>query len=293
MTREEFNKRVASGTLLLDGAMGTELMRAGLPQGHLPEEWLMTRAEAIAAVSAGYAGAGSDAVYACTFGANRINLAKHGLGEKVAEVNRAGVDTARKAAPGKMVFGSVGPIGEMLEPYGDIAAEDAVAAFSEQIAALLASGVDAIVSETNTNLEEAVMAVSAARKTGVIAILASMAFEGADKGYRTVMGTTPEQAAGDLLAAGADAIGINCGLGGVSALEVVKRMKAAHPGAIIIAKPNAGLPSLSGGQLSYATGPEDFAREGLALRDSGASILGGCCGTTPAHLGALSKALKR
>jgi len=272
--------------------MGTELMRAGLPQGHLPEEWLMTRAESISAVSAGYAGAGSDAVYACTFGANRINLAKHGLGDQMAEVNRMGVATARKAAPGKMVFGSVGPIGEMLEPYGDLPEDDARAAFAEQVAALIYSGVDAIVSETNTNLDEAVMAVTAARSAGDIAILASMAFEGADKSYRTVMGTTPEQAVEALLAAGADAVGINCGLGGVNALEVVKRMKAAHPQAIIMAKPNAGLPSLDGGKLVYATNPDDFAREGLALRDAGAAILGGCCGTTPAHLAALARALR-
>lgn len=292
MNRSEFRERIARDVLVLDGAMGTELMKAGLPQGHLPEEWLYSKAEAISAVNGGYARAGSDAVYACTFGANRINLGKHGLGDKVAEVNRLGVAIARKAAPGKMVFGSIGPIGEMLEPYGDIPVDEAREAFAGQVAALMASGVDALVSETNTNLEEAVLAVSAARSAGDFAVLASMAFEGADKGYRTVMGTTPEQAVEALLAAGADAIGVNCGLGGVNALEVVKRMSRAHPGAVIMAKPNAGLPAFEDGRLVYATKPDDFAREGLLLRDSGARILGGCCGTTPAHLAALVKALK-
>jgi len=284
---------MSAGPLLLDGAMGTELIRAGFPQGHLPEEWLITKADAIARVSGGYAKAGSDAVYSCTFGANRINLAKHGLGDKVAEVNRIGVAVARQAAPGKLVFGSVGPIGELLEPSGELTGEEAQSAFAGQIAALIAAGVDAIVSETNTNLDEAVLAVAAARSASNAAVLASMSFEGADKGYRTVMGTTPEQAAEALLAAGADAVGVNCGLGGDGALEVVKRMKAAFPGAILMAKPNAGLPSFSGGKMVYATGPDEFAREGLALRDAGASILGGCCGTTSAHIGALASALRR
>jgi len=269
--------------------MGTELFKAGLPQGHLPEEWLVSRPDSIAAVSAGYAGAGSDAVYACTFGANRINLAKHGLGGRVDEVNRLGVATARQAAPGKYVFGSVGPIGEMLEPSGDITVEDARTAFAGQVAALIASGVDAIVSETNIDMDEAILAVKEARAAGDIAVLASMTFQGPAAGYRTVMGNTPERVAEELLKAGADAIGVNCGFGGHDALEVVKRMKAVHPDAIIMAKPNAGLPSPLG---VYATGPEEFAREGLALRDAGVMVLGGCCGTTPAHLAALSMALK-
>jgi 5-methyltetrahydrofolate--homocysteine methyltransferase len=292
MNRDEFRKRVSSGTLLLDGAMGSELLKAGLPQGHIPEEWLVTRAGEIARVSSGYASSGSDAVYTCTFGANRLTLAKHGLGDKVAEVNRLGAATARQAAPGKLVFGSVGPTGEMLESSGGdfLTDKDAQSAFAEQISALIAGGVDAIVSETNIDLNEAVLAVKAARDSGDIAVLASMTFQGADKGYRTFMGNTPEQVAEQLLAAGADAVGVNCGFGGPDALAVAKRMKAAHPGAVIMAKPNAGLPTPSG---VYPTGPEEFAGEGLALRDAGVRILGGCCGTSPAHLGALAKALRR
>ena len=293
MNREELRKRISEGILVLDGAMGTELMRAGLPQGIIPEEWVLEKPEMIGAVNAGYAGAGSDAVYSCTFGANRINLTRHGLAGKVAEVNRAGVAIARKAAgAGRHVFGSVGPIGELLEPYGDIPEEDARVAFREQVEALVSAGVDALVSESNTCLPEAVLAVTAARAAGNIAIIATMTFEGADKAYRTVMGTTPEQAAEELLKAGADAVGVNCGRGGADALEVIRRMRSAHPGVILVAKPNAGLPTLVGGKLNYATGPGDFAREGLALRDAGARILGGCCGTTPAHLKALVNALK-
>ena len=289
MTRHEFLSLLSSGPLLLDGAMGSELFKVGLPQGHLPEEWLVSRAGAIAAVSAGYAGAGSDAVYSCTFGANPLNLAKHGLAGRTAEVNRLGVVTARQGAPGKLVIGSVGPIGEMLEPSGDLSPDDAQSAFAEQVAALVASGVDAIVAETNIDLGEAVLAVKAARAAGDIPVLASMTFQGADMGYRTVMGNTPEQSAEELLRAGADVVGVNCGFGGADALAVAKRMRAAFPEAVIMAKPNAGLPSPTG---VYPTGPEEFAREGLALRDAGVRILGGCCGTSPAHLAALARVLR-
>jgi len=292
MNRAELRKRLADGPLILDGAMGTELKKAGLRPPQLPEEWLVSRAADIAAVSAGYAGAGSDAVYSCTFGANRINLAKRGLGERVGEVNRLGVETARKAAPGKMVIGSVGPIGEMLEPSGELPLEDARSAYAEQVAALVASGVDALVSETNIDLEEAVLAVGVARSVGDIPVLASMTFQGADKDYRTFMGNTPEQAAERLLQAGADVIGVNCGFGGADALAVVKRMRSAHPGALLMAKPNAGLPVVRDGLEVYLTGPDDFVREGLALRDAGVLVLGGCCGTTPAHLAALARAIR-
>jgi len=292
MNRDEFKRLLAAGPLILDGATGTELMKAGLPQGILPEEWMLSRPDAIKAVAAGYAAAGSAAVYTCSFGASRISLAKHGLGERVGELNKLAVTLAREAAgKGKLVFGSMGPVGELLEPYGDLPEEDARKAFDEQAAALVGAGADALVAESHMNLAEALLAVKAARGTGKIAVMATLSFEGKDKGFKTVMGDSPEKAAEVLLAAGADAVGVNCGRGGEDALEVVKRMHSAHPGVPLVAKPNAGLPVAAGGQLSYPTTPEQFAREGLALREAGAAVLGGCCGTTPEHIRALVRAL--
>lgn len=293
MTRDELKARLGKGPFILDGATGTELFKAGLPQGELPEQWVLLHPEAMGKISSEYSAAGSDAVYSCTFGANRINLAKHGKGEMAESMIQGLVRLAFDAVrPGKLVFGSAGPIGELLEPVGDLPEDDARSAFREQLGAIFKAGVDALVLETHTSLAEAVIAVEEARATGPIAVLATMSFEGGDKGYRTMMGDTPEKAAEALLRAGADAVGVNCGRGGADALEVVRRMAAAHPGVPLVAKPNAGLPVPSAGKLVYPTTPEQFGEEGLRLREAGASILGGCCGSTPAHIAALAKALK-
>lgn len=293
MTREEFKARLQKGPFILDGATGTELFKSGLPQGELPEQWVLAHPDAIKRINTDYARAGSDAVYTCTFGGNRINMGKHGKGEMVAPMNQGLIQLTNDAVrPDKLVFGSVGPIGELLEPAGDLPEDDARAAFREQLGVISRAGVDALVLETHTNIAEAVIAVEEARATGPLAVIATMSFEGGDKGYRTMMGDTPEKAAEALLKAGADAVGVNCGRGGTDALEVVKRMAAAHPGVPLVAKPNAGLPIPTAGKLVYPTTPEQFAEEGLRLRDAGARILGGCCGSTPAHIGALAKALR-
>ncbi len=293
MKRGELASRLGKGPLVLDGATGTQLMRAGLPQGVLPEQWVLERPDAIRNLAASYAQAGSDAVYTCTFGASRVNLGKHGLGEREGEVVRRAVELAREGVAGRaQVFASVGPLGELIEPLGDLPEEDARAAYRQQVELLLVAGVDAVVVESQTSLAEAVLAVREARATGDTAVLATMSFEGPDKDYRTVMGDTAVNAARTLRDAGADAVGVNCGRGGADALEVVKRMREAVQGVPLVAKPNAGLPVLRGGEMSYPTAPEAFAREGLALREAGAKLLGGCCGTTPGHLAALVAALR-
>jgi 5-methyltetrahydrofolate--homocysteine methyltransferase len=283
--RKDLLERLARGSLLLDGAMGTELFKAGLREGETPEGWLTSNPAAVRAVHASYDAAGSEAIYTCTFGANRVKLKRAGLADKAAELNRKAVEIARSAMKNaRWLIGSMGPTGEMLEPYGELEEAAALEAFAEQARALVEAGVDAIVAETFSDPGEIAIAVKAARSAGDVAVLGTMTFEGAAKGSRTMMGTTPEKAAEAMLSAGADAVGANCGTGPADLVDVIKRMRKVFPDAKLIAKPNAGMPVSSGGRTVYPLSPDDFALQMRALRAEGASILGGCCGTTPLHV---------
>jgi len=288
MRRSEFLDVLSRRPILLDGAMGTQLFSAGLEQGKAPEAWLIEQPEKIKRVHASYDEAGSDAVYTCSFGGTRIKLAASNVLTGATEINRKAVEIARAALwRARWVFGSMGPTGALLEPYGDLAAAAAKEAFVEQAAALAAAGADALVVESFIDLNEAVLAVSAARKAGDIFVLSTMTFEGEDKKFRTVMGTTPQAAAEALLSAGADAIGVNCGRGIEDAAAVVKMMREAAGSAPLIAKPNAGVPLTSGGRVVYPVGPAEFADKSLMLLDLGVVLLGGCCGTGPEHIRSL------
>jgi len=291
--RDQFRARLASAPLVLDGACGTELMRQGLPPGEAPERWVLERPAPIRELASAYAGAGARAVYTCTFGANRIRLGRGGLVGRTAEIAARAVTLAREGAAGRaLVFGDLGPSGEWLEPVGDLTEDAARAAFRELATALVAAGVDGLVVETFTDPAEAVLATAAARAAAPdLPVLATMSFEGAAQGHRTATGATPESAAATLWAAGADAVGINCGLGPAEAGSVAARMHAAVPEAPLIVKPNAGLPRLEAGRAVYDVGPEAFARDMAEVRRLGVCMFGGCCGTSPAHLRALVKAL--
>jgi methionine synthase I (cobalamin-dependent) len=267
---------------ITDGAWGTQLQARGLALGELPDAWNLSHPERVAEVARAYAEAGSDVILTNTFRANRISLAAHGLADRLAEINRAGVDISRSGgAP--QVFASIGPSGKL---RGDISGQELYEAFAEQAAALTAA--DALVVETMSDLEEAVIAVKAAKTAG-LPVVACMVYDTGRNKDRTMMGDTPERAASILAEAGADIIGANCGLGIEAYVRICERLRAATDRPVWI-KPNAGLPELVDGRPVYRTAPEEFAAFLPALAAAGAAYLGGCCGTTPEFIRALGKA---
>ncbi len=276
----------ASGALLADGGTGTALLAQGLPAGTAPESWNLTHPAAVAAVAAAYAAAGSEIVYTNTFGANRLTLARHGLRDRVGEINAAAVRLARQGlGPGGLLAGSMGPTGALLEPLGDVTAQEAAEAFAEQAAALVAAGVDALVLETFTDLEEASAALRAARGVTSGPVIVSMSF---DAGGRTMMGVSPAQAAARLLPEGADALGANCGGAWEDVAGALRALALAAPGTPLLLKPNAGQPVASAGGVSYPGTPRAFARFVADLvAELPVRICGGCCGSGPEHIAAL------
>jgi 5-methyltetrahydrofolate--homocysteine methyltransferase len=275
--------------LLADGATGTMLQAAGLPVGEAPERWVLDNPAAVRKLAAQYADAGSDLVYTCTFGASRVQLRRCGLEDRFEAINRTAVQLAREAAAGRAVLlaGSIGPTGEMLEPYGEFSSDEARQSFAEQAALLAAAGVDALVCETFADLSEALLAVEAACATN-LPILASMTF---DRSGRTMMGVTPEDAVAKLSDAGAVAVGANCSVGPEVVERVIRAMKAARPKVPLVAKPNAGLPQFVGGKTLYATTPQAMAEFAMRMNKIGVAILGGCCGSTPEHIRAIRGAI--
>lgn len=277
---------VASRPVLTDGAWGTELQKLGLGPGDLGDAWNLDYPERVEQVARSYVEAGSRIILTNTFRANRIALASHGLAGKVPELNRAGVEISRKAAGDRArVFASMGPSGKLLMT-GEIAKEELRAAFSEQAQALAEGGADALVIETMSDLEEAVLALQEARKTG-LPVVVSMVFDTGRQKDRTLTGVTPEQAAQALASHGADVIGANCGQGIENFMEICRRLKAASELPVWI-KPNAGLPELAGDRVVYNTTPEAFAGNVPALIGAGADFIGGCCGTDPRFIRALA-----
>ena len=274
-----------AGTVIADGAWGTELQARGLQPGELPDAWNLEHPERVTEVARSYVAAGSRVILTNTFGANRFRMAGHALAHRVVEINRKGVLLSRQAAEGRAcVFASLGPSGKLLLS-GDATEEELRAAFDEQAEALADGGADAIVVETITDLAEARIAVAAARATG-LPVVACMVFDSGKQNDRTMMGATPEQTAAALTEAGADVVGANCGVGIAQAVPVCRRMRTASNRPIWI-KPNAGLPTMEGDRAVYRTTPDEFASFVPALHEAGASIIGGCCGTTPDFVRAL------
>ncbi|MDU4961307.1 MAG: homocysteine S-methyltransferase family protein [Sporomusaceae bacterium] len=267
--------------ILFDGAMGTMLQQAGLPAGACPEAWCLLRPELITAIHKQYVDSGAEIIETNTFGASRVKLAHYGLADSVKPICFAAVRAAREAClPSTKIAGSVGPSGQLLQPLGELSFEDAYQAFAEQIAALDEAGADYILIETIIDIQEMRAALLAAKAVTAKPVICQLTFE---KDGRTVTGTDPATAAVILDKLGADIIGANCSLGPAQLLDVVKAMTAATAKPIII-QPNAGMPELENGQTHYHMSPDEFAAWIPRLAEAGAAYLGGCCGTTPAHI---------
>lgn len=281
----------APGVILADGAMGTMLFDAGLQFGESPERWNVEHPERVQAVHRAYLEAGSRILLTNTFGGNRWRLSLHGLEPRVREFVEAGARVAVEAAGGRaLVAGDIGPSGSLLAPLGELDEAEAVAGFAQQAEALLDGGVDVIWIETMSDLGEVTAAMRGVRQASAdVPILTTLTFD--TRGH-TMMGVTPEKALQVLSQQGAAAIGGNCGNGPEEILGVIEKMRAASPGAILIAKANAGLPTLVGGRAVYAATPESMAEYALAAAERGARVVGACCGSTPAHLRAMAEALQ-
>lgn len=277
-------------TLLADGATGTLLQQRGLGRGDCPEEWNVSHPEVVGSIAADYARAGSDLVYTNTFGGNRLKLARYGFGDRVAEFNEAGARVARAAVgDGVLVVGSIGMTGQFLQPLGERSFDEMVEVFAEQAQALAAGGVDAIVTETFAALDELEAAMKAVKEYTDRPLLASMSFEA---NGRTMMGVTPEQAVAVMREAGADVIGANCGHGLEEMWATMEKMRAVSEDVPLLAKPNAGTPRPVGEQVFYEASPAEMAAYALKFRDLGVAIVGGCCGSTPAHIAAMAQAMR-
>jgi 5-methyltetrahydrofolate--homocysteine methyltransferase len=282
--------------LLGDGAMGTQLMIAGLEQGNCGEAWNLTQPERVLAIQRRYAEAGSDCILTNTFGGSRIMLNRHGQVENVVAINQAAVRITREAfgaQPG-FVIGDIGPFGGLLEPYGDFTEEQVRAAFNEQACALVDAGADAIIVETQTSLEELLLGIQAAKEAGAPCIIGSMAYDVTLDGstFRTMMGIDPERAAEFMQEHGADIVALNCGTGMdmERARTAVERYRKTT-GLPVMVQPNAGLPKLVNMKVVYDETPEQMVTGVAPLLDAGASILGACCGSTPAHIAAFRQAM--
>lgn len=275
--------------------MGTELQRAGLAVGECGDRWNLEHPERLRAIHEAYIAAGSEAIITNSFGANRRVLARYGLADQVEALNRSAGLIARQAAgPGVVVLGDIGPCGGFLKPLGDVDPDALLGEFTVQAAALLDGGVDAVAIETMSAVEELVIAIRAARAAGARLVIASMAFDRLPNGrIRTMMGVSPEQAVKASIDAGAEILGANCGTHMTAAdFEAVVREFRQVTDRPVMIQANAGSPELQDGRAVYRLSPDAFAAGMGAVVAAGANIVGGCCGTTPAHIAALSTRLK-
>jgi 5-methyltetrahydrofolate--homocysteine methyltransferase len=278
------------GYLVADGAWGTELSKRGLEPSTCPELWNRDRPDDVRTIAASYIEAGSHIVLTNTFGASPLKLGKYDLGAEVESLNRLGTQLSAEAAAGQaMVFGSIGPIGEFIEPLGTVSEQEAVAGFAAQAKAMAVGGADAIVVESISSLEESLCALRAVKDNTDLTAAITMTFDKGPGGFATMMGVKPEQAAEELTKAGAGIVGSNCGRGIEDMIEVAKLMRPATDLPLWI-KPNAGLPELIDGQTVFRQTPEQMAARVAELFDAGANIVGGCCGTTPEHIRRLAEA---
>ena len=289
---QDILRALQSGRVIIaDGATGTMLQEAGLPTGMPPEAWLLENPDAIRGVHEGYLAAGAELILTCTFGGTRVRLHRKGYADRVPEINRRAVEIAREAAAGRAyVAGDIGPLGKFLTPIGPLAYQDAVELFTEQAVALAEGGVDVFYIETMSAMEEMSAAIEAARQADPDRpVFATFSF---DHHGRTNMGVSPKQAAQTLLALGVNALGANCGATLDMTEGAVAKMHEAAPEAFLIAKPNAGVPHMSGREITYDATPEDMANYAHRFVALGARVLGGCCGSNPAHIAAIAAAVR-
>ena len=278
--------------VLFDGAMGTLLQDSGLEDGAPGELWNLENPDAVRAAHAAYAEAGARVLTTNTFGGTRPRLAMHGLDDRVDEVNRTAAQLARSVADehGLLVAGGLGPTGELLAPLGTLTPEQAQALFAEQLRALVAGGIDLVLVETLSDLGEADAALAAVREVAPdLPVAVTMSF---DTNLRTMMGVRPGDAVLHLAAAGADAVGANCGRGPEDMEIIAAQMVHARPsGLLLVAQSNAGLPQVVGDHFEYDATPGDLAAHATRLAELGIDLLGGCCGSTPAHIAAMHAAV--
>jgi 5-methyltetrahydrofolate--homocysteine methyltransferase len=307
MGRVSLKDRLKQGLFLLDGAMGTELIARGIEPGTCNDYLNVESPDIVFDIHCAYLRAGSDAVLTNTFGANKYALARHGLAENVEKINKAGAQIARRAAgEQKYVLGDIGPSGNFLQPLGDLQPKQLRAALAEQANGLLAGGVDGFIIETMTALDEAEIAIEAIRSVSQLAVLVSFSFDHTGSDFKTMMGVDVESAISKAVSLEVDAVGFNCGTASldayiklahryVSATEALEKQRVtSHESRIaIFAEPNAGKPELTDNKPVYKVSPDDFAAAAETIHSAGVSIIGGCCGTGPKHIAAVSKKLRK
>jgi len=292
--QNSFLESIKECTLLSDGAMGTELQAAGLKPGECGDYWNVSNPDDVEKIQRSYVDAGSDILITNTFGACHLMLERHGYGDYVESINVAGVDVARKALGDKdgYVLGDIGPFGGLMEPLGEVTEQQVRDALNAQAKALVSAGVDGIIVETQTALEEAAIGVEAALQAGAACVIVSFSYDVTLDGTDlfTMMGINPETAAEFAQSSGAHIIGMNCGtlVDMDWAIKVTERYQKTCD-LPVMAQPNAGQPVWQGTQLIYKETPEQMASKIPALLDSGASIIGACCGSTPEHIAAIRR----
>ena len=286
-------KRIKNREILVaDGAMGTMLFAKGLLPGKPPESVNLKNPEILKEIAQAYLDAGADIIQTNTFGASPLKLSDYGMQDKTEEINRIAVEKVRKVVREKAyVSGSVGPSGKLLKPFGDTEPDDIYLSFKRQMKALINAGIDLICIETMTDLNEATLAIKAAKSISPeIPIMSTMTFDKTTRGFYTIMGVSIEDAVVGLQKAGADIIGSNCGNGIENMIKIAHEFKKLTILPIII-QSNAGIPEMKDGKLFYSETPEFFAEKTKELIDTGVSIIGGCCGTTPEYIRAIRKVI--
>jgi 5-methyltetrahydrofolate--homocysteine methyltransferase len=277
--------------LLADGATGTNYQEMGIEPGVAPEEWVFDAPERVRELHRRFADAGSDLVLTCSFGATTPRLADGPLAGRTAELNARAAELAREAVgDDRLVAGSLGPTGQLVEPYGVLTREVCVGAYAEQAQALAEGGVDLLVLETFFALEEALWAIEGAQSVTDLPLVASFSF---DQGTHTMMGVSPTDVVAAVEPLGVAALGANCGRSLADTDAIVTELLAVAPGIPLWIKPNAGVPHVVGDAVVYEAGPEDLAAHVRAYADRGVRVVGGCCGSTPEHIAAIARALGR
>lgn len=281
-------------TLVSDGAWGTFLHHKGLTSDESPEAWNLDHEEDVLEIAKSYVNAGADMILTNSFGASPSKLKGYGLEDKTFEINKKAAEISKKAAGNDVfVLGSIGPTGKMLM-MGEISEEELYNGFKDQARGLEAGGADAILVETMTDLQEAVIAVKAAKENTSLEIIATMTFEQTAEGkYHTMMGIAPEEATNELVNAGADIIGANCGNGIKGMIPIVKEIRDVNPEIPVLIHANAGMPVYENGKTVFPETPDEMCKSIPELVESGANIIGGCCGTTPDHIRKMVETLKK
>jgi 5-methyltetrahydrofolate--homocysteine methyltransferase len=288
-------ERITQGEILIsDGAMGTFLHAKGLGARECPESWCISHPEVVKGIAEAYVAAGSDIIETNSFGGSSLRLESYHLADRAAEINRAAAALAREAMGNKgYVAASIGPTAQFVKQEGGkVTPAQLYDSFKDQTMALAEGGADALCVETMSSLIEAVQAIRAAKENTRLPVLCTFTFDAKPRGFFTMMGVTPERAATEAAAAGADVVGANCGNGIANMIEITSKMRAAVPGVPILIHANAGLPVVENGKTVFKETPEYMASRIEELIRAGANIIGGCCGTTPEHIAAMARAAR-